>query len=462
MSESEPIAGGETKTTYETLEHIPDEGPVQDSSNPEQGGFESASSSSEKSSIFGAAMNTMNAIVGAGIIAIPYALKECGFAFGIMSLFFIGALSGYTLILLYKSTEWTKKYNYQQVVEATFGQPFVGILTLMQFSFPFFAMVSYQVIISDNMSSIVQAISITSPMTDRRILLVIMTLLIALPLSYFKMIESLSKVSFVSVISVIFLVFTVVYKAATQTHQVTPTSYGIGEYVIQSWGIILFAFVCHHNSFLIMNSLEERNERNYHMVVWSSIISSTFLMCIFGVAGYVIFTDNVVGNLLQNFCPCDALVNVARVAFIVGVITTFPLECFVCRDIIQTTFFKSYEPSEIRHAIITILLVVSVTAISLITDRLGLIMEVTGIIAAIPYAFIFPPALYLKLDPNASILHSGKVLAVLQLAFGVVFFVLGLTGCILKLIENVSETPDLAYCDQYCHINTTLTDLTNL
>ena len=125
-------------------------------------------------------------------------------------------------------------------------------------------------------------------------------------------------------------------------------------------------------------------------------------------------TIPLTGNLLQNFCPCDALVNIARVAFIVGVITTFPLECFVCRDvrsdkpfdnanfkestvkiatfpfrflkelskvtyflqIIQTTFFKGYEPSEIRHAIITVLLVVSVTAISLITDRLGLIMEV--------------------------------------------------------------------------------------
>ena len=45
---------------------------------------------------------------------------------------------GYTLILLYKATEWTKKYNYQQVVEVTFGQPFVGILSLMQFAFPFF------------------------------------------------------------------------------------------------------------------------------------------------------------------------------------------------------------------------------------------------------------------------------------------------------------------------------------
>jgi hypothetical protein len=85
------------------------------------------------------------------------------------------------------------------------------------------------------------------------------------------------------------------------------------------------------------------------------------------------------------------------------------------------------------------------------TDRLGLIMEVTGIIAAIPYAFIFPPALYLKLDPNASVVHIGKVFAVLQLAFGVVFFVLGLTGVVLKIVRNVEEEVDLSYCKEFCN-----------
>ena len=48
--------------------------------------------------------------------------------------------------------------------------------------------------------------------------------------------------------------------------------------------------------------------------------------------------------------------------------------------------------------------------------------------AAIPYAFIFPPALYLKLDPNGSTVHGGKVAAILQLTFGCLFFILGFTG----------------------------------
>ena len=52
----------------------------------------------EKSSILGAGLNFMNAIVGAGIVAIPYALKECGPIVGIMSLVFIGLLTGGLLV----------------------------------------------------------------------------------------------------------------------------------------------------------------------------------------------------------------------------------------------------------------------------------------------------------------------------------------------------------------------------
>ena len=37
-----------------------------------------------KSSIFGASFNFVNSIVGAGIIGIPVAIKECGFVFGIL------------------------------------------------------------------------------------------------------------------------------------------------------------------------------------------------------------------------------------------------------------------------------------------------------------------------------------------------------------------------------------------
>ena len=50
------------------------------------------------------------------------------------------------------------------MVAATFGDAVVPVLIAMQFSFPFMAMMSYQIIISDNLSTIVRAIGTVSEM----------------------------------------------------------------------------------------------------------------------------------------------------------------------------------------------------------------------------------------------------------------------------------------------------------
>ena len=62
------------------------------------------------------------------------------------------------MLLLYKAGQWTKKSSYKEVVAATFGDAVVPVLVAMQFSFPFMAMMSYQIIISDNLSTIVKSI----------------------------------------------------------------------------------------------------------------------------------------------------------------------------------------------------------------------------------------------------------------------------------------------------------------
>jgi len=39
------------------------------------------------------------------------------------------------------------------------------------------------------------------------------------------------------------------------------------------------------------------------------------------------------GDILENYCYSDDLVNVARVLFAVAVMLTYPVECFVTREV---------------------------------------------------------------------------------------------------------------------------------
>jgi len=43
------------------------------------------------------------------------------------------------------------------------------------------------------------------------------------------------------------------------------------------------------------------------------------------------------GDILENYCYSDDLVNVARVLFAVAIMLTYPVECFVTREVSHST-----------------------------------------------------------------------------------------------------------------------------
>jgi sodium-coupled neutral amino acid transporter 11 len=113
-------------------------------------------------------------------------------------------------------------------------------------------------------------------------------------------------------------------------------------------------------------------------------------------AGYWTFTDKTLGNILNNFPPDDGMVNLARFCFGMNMLTTWPLELFVAREVIETYFFRG-EFDQNRHLIFTAALTVSSLGVSLMATDLGVVLEVTGGLSATALAFIFPSICYLKL-----------------------------------------------------------------
>lgn len=113
-------------------------------------------------------------------------------------------------------------------------------------------------------------------------------------------------------------------------------------------------------------------------------------------AGYWTFTDKTLGNVLNNFPPDDAMVNLARFCFGMNMLTTWPLELFVAREVIETYFFQG-EFDQNRHLIFTSALTVASLVVSLAATDLGVVLEVTGGLSATALAFIFPSICYLKL-----------------------------------------------------------------
>lgn len=67
-------------------------------------------------------------------------------------------------------------------------------------------------------------------------------------------------------------------------------------------------------------------------------------VCVWGVGDFVffmyIFLLFLSGDLLENYCWNDDLMNFSRVLFSVSILLTFPIECFVSREVSRTTLLS--------------------------------------------------------------------------------------------------------------------------
>lgn len=206
----------------------------------------------------------------------------------------------------------------------------------------------------------------------------------------------------------------------------------INDGIFQAIGVISFAFVCHHNSLLIYGSLRKPTLDRFATVTHYSTGISMVACLVMALAGYLTFGDKTQGNVLNNFPRDNLMVNIARFCFGLNMLTTLPLECFVCREVMTTYYFPEEPFKQSRHLILTTSLVVAAMTLSLFTCDLGAVFELIGATSACALAYILPPLCYMKLSTRSWKTYAAGGCAV----FGVVVMIITVFLATVKLIKN--------------------------
>jgi solute carrier family 38 (sodium-coupled neutral amino acid transporter), member 11 len=102
-------------------------------------------------------------------------------------------------------------------------------------------------------------------------------------------------------------------------------------------------------------------------------------------------------------------------------LTTLPLEAFVCREVMTTYFYPNQPFNLPRHFLFSTLLVFGAMLLSLLTCDLGAVFELIGATSACALAYILPPLCYMKLSTRS----WKTALAVACVGFG--FVVMGIS-----------------------------------
>ena len=115
-------------------------------------------------------------------------------------------------------------------------------------------------------------------------------------------------------------------------------------------------------------------------------------------------------------------------------LTTLPLEAFVCRSVMLTYYFPDEPFNMNRHLLFTTALVLSSMLISLITCDLGAVFELIGATSAAALAYIFPPLCYVKLSTAS---RKEKIPAYLCITFGIIVMGVSLLQVVVKMIKGI-------------------------
>ncbi|OLN87277.1 Vacuolar amino acid transporter 2 [Colletotrichum chlorophyti] len=398
-----------------------------------------------KSGLRMAFMNMANSIIGAGIIGQPYAFRQAGLLAGTVLLVVLTVVVDWTICLIVINSKLSGSNSFQGTVEHCFGRTGLIAISVAQWAFAFGGMVAFCIIVGDSIPHVLTAIwpdlkqmPVLGLLANRQVVIVVFVLGISYPLTLYRDIAKLAKASTLALISMGIIVFTVVVQGAltpkSERGSFSPALLTVNSGIFEAIGVISFAFVCHHNSLLIYGSLKTPTIDRFSRVTHYSTGISMVACLLMALAGFLTFGDKTLGNVLNNFPSDNVMVTIARLCFGLNMLTTLPLEGFVCREVMMNYFFPG-EPFNMNlHLIFSSALVVSAMVMSLLTCDVGVVFELVGATSACAMAYILPPLCYIKLTTR-----SWKTyVAMAIVAFGSVVMVISLIQAVAKMISNDS------------------------
>ncbi|OKL58944.1 hypothetical protein UA08_05700 [Talaromyces atroroseus] len=350
-------------------------------------------------------MNMANSIIGAGIIGQPYALRQAGMVTGIVLLVLLTITVDWTIRLIVINSKMSGADSFQATMQHCFGRSGLIAISVAQWAFAFGGMVAFCIIVGDTIPHVFAALfpSLRDMpflwlLTDRRAVIVLFILCISFPLSLYRDIAK-------------------GFRVPSELRGDLKGNLFINSGFFQAVGVISFAFVCHR----------------FAKVTHYSTGVSMVMCLVMAIAGFLSFGSKTQGNVLNNFPSSNIMVNIARLCFGLNMLTTLPLEAFVCRSVMTTYYFPDEPFHPTRHIYFTTVLVLASMFLALITCDLGAVFELIGATSAAALAYVLPPLCYVKLS-NSS--HKAKIPAYACIVFGTVVMGISLLQAIGRIIRN--------------------------
>ncbi|PYH80182.1 hypothetical protein BO82DRAFT_375848 [Aspergillus uvarum CBS 121591] len=384
-------------------------------------------------------INLVNTIIGAGVLAMPLAISHMGIVLGVFVILWSGIAAGFGLYLQSQCARYLERGTASFFALSQLTYPNAAVIFDAAIAIKCFGVgVSYLIIIGDLMPGVVQGFVGGSPdydfLVDRHFW-VTAFMLIVIPLSYLRRLDSLKYTSIAALVSMAYLVVLVVYHfvigdTTTDRGPIRVIHWAGPVPTLSSLPVIVFAFTCHQNMFSILNEISNNSHFRTTGVVFSSIGSAAATYILVAITGYLSFGNSVAGNIVGMYPP-GLYATIGRAAIVMLVMFSYPLQCHPCRASVDAVLRwrpkpagssdssphrhpllgsrgnRAPEPmSDLRFSIITTTILVLSYIVAMTVSSLEAVLAYVGSTGSTSISFILPGLFYYKISSPDSPHHQ--------------------------------------------------------
>ncbi|KAH7081144.1 transmembrane amino acid transporter protein-domain-containing protein [Paraphoma chrysanthemicola] len=390
-------------------------------------------------------INLANTILGAGLLAMPSALSKMGIFLGIFVIMWAGLTAGFGLYLQTRCARYIERGHVSFANLSQLTYPNLSILFDAAIAVKCFGVaVSYLIIIGDLMPGVVVGFAPGAGeinfLVDRQFWITAF-MLIVIPLSFLRRLDSLKYTSIIALFSIaylVILVFAHFLKGDTLADRGTVRVFQWAGPVsaLAAFPVIVFAYTCHQNMFSILNEIADNSHFRTTTVIFASIGGACCLYILTGITGYLSYGDNIRGNIVSMY-PTAAASTIGRLAIVILVMFSYPLQIHPCRASIDACMKwrprrrnrsesspsrhtliegnqkrnmpRNREMSDYRFAIVTTILIIMTFITAMTVSSLEKVLAYVGSTGSTTISFILPGLFYYKISDPESPSHQRLV-----------------------------------------------------
>ncbi|KAJ9467500.1 Vacuolar amino acid transporter 2 [Diplonema papillatum] len=303
----------------------------------------------EPSSTASAIFNMVNAILGAGIVSLPYAWAKAGFIMGWILFTATAVISTYSLEILIRIADPMCRKgeiditSYDALVERVLGEKGRLLILGSQFLYAYGILVGYIVILRDVLPVGMQDLTHAGFFKHGTLFVAILAVCLLLPMCCLRSVAKLSKISFICFCTAFILIGLVAYELVKQKTDLCkghPCEYAYTSWgktsMFEVFGIFVFTKTCHHTEFQIYRSLgPDATPNRWGWITRISIIGCSLITSSCAMVVYGIFGQEVESDFFKSFWKDSTPVSIGRLMFGCVIVTSFPMQLFVAREVMQ-------------------------------------------------------------------------------------------------------------------------------